>query len=64
MTVTLDSQDTVVAAEPVVSTDNAPEWEITFQGTINVHAQSIDQALTEARKLGVVKRIVGINLKR
>lgn len=64
MTIKVDDQSLVTDARRVENDVHTPEWEVEFTGTISVHAESIEVALREARKLGVVRRIVGINLKR
>jgi transposase-like protein len=42
---------------------NLGRWEVKFTGSLIVEAETIDQALTEARKLGIVKRVYSAHLK-
>jgi hypothetical protein len=63
--VTIDAQETVIEVKPLPPSKatNLGEWEVKFSGSIIVEAESIDMALHEARKLGMVKRIYSAHLK-
>lgn len=39
-------------------------WEIQYSGTVLVEADEIEEAIREARKLGVVKRIHSVTEKK
>ena len=38
-------------------------WEVSYTGTILVEAEEIEEAIKEARKLGMVKRIYSVKVK-
>jgi transposase-like protein len=63
LAVTTDGQGIVQSAQPVRRSGNISTWEIRYTGTIFIDAVDIDEAIREARKMGVVKRIYYVRVK-
>lgn len=61
--VVVDDQSMVRSAAPVRRV-GLSTWEISYTGTVMVEAEDIEEAIKEARKLGVVKRIYSAKVKR
>lgn len=61
--VTLTPTDQVDHVERVHPTGRGSTWIIQFTGLLQIQAESIDLALSEARKLPAVRRIYSIRLK-
>jgi hypothetical protein len=60
LTVTVDAQGTVVAAErDERAASGMPVWTITYQGVISVRGASIEDAIYRAKANPEVRRIVG-----
>lgn len=62
MVVTTDSQNIVQSAQ-TVRRANISTWEIKYTGTIFIDAADVDEAIMEARKMGVVKRIYSVRVR-
>jgi transposase-like protein len=62
MVVTTDNQNIVQSAQPVRRA-NISTWEIRYTGTIFIDAADVDEAIMEARKMGVVKRIYSVRVR-
>lgn len=65
LAVTIDSQEMVQQVAPIRQSKSADfgNWEVKFTGSVIVEAESIDQAISEARKLGIVRRIYSVHMK-
>jgi hypothetical protein len=48
---------------PQAKRANVSEWNIKYTGEMVVEAESIDQAIAEARKLSTVRRIYSVKIK-
>lgn len=60
--VTVDKTDTVQSIAKVERKKNCVTWKIEFSGTLMIPAESIFEALNEAKKLPMVQRIIGANI--
>jgi hypothetical protein len=61
--IVVDDQSTVQEMLPVRRPRNLADWLVRFTGEVVVEAESIDEALAQARKLGVVKKIYSIRMR-
>jgi hypothetical protein len=65
LAVRVDQDATVQDVTPTEhAVGHAGTWEVHFTGLVMVQAESIDQAIAEARKLAIVRRIYTVRLKR
>jgi hypothetical protein len=62
MAVVADKNGTVQSVKPI-KLPNQSTWEIKYTGTIFVDAVDVEDAVAEARKLGMVKRIYSVRVK-
>jgi hypothetical protein len=59
--VVVDSNSLVQTAKPVRRLNAT--WEVRYTGQVTIEADDIEEAIREARKLGVVKRIYSVKIK-
>jgi transposase-like protein len=63
LAVVVDKHD-IVQATHTVRRVGVTTWEIQYTGTVFIDAVDVEEAITEARKIGVVKRIYSVREKQ
>jgi hypothetical protein len=61
MAVVVDNRNLVQTAKTVRRPEST--WEVKYTGTLMVEADDVEEAIREARKLGMVKRIYSVRIK-
>lgn len=62
MQVVVDKNDMVQSVQPIRRV-NMSTWEVKYTGSAFVEAETVEEAIAQARKLGVVKRIYSVRVK-